>query len=84
MPKIEPLKYRLYTRLEGYIDTIMQTKSPVKVSEAYFASVHSGGLPRISIDGHELRIFEADKFAARHVIGAHRPVEIARKRERHA
>lgn len=56
------MKYHVYTRDPAGITTIIDTDSITKASKAYYGIVVSSGGPRISIDGKEMHILEADTF----------------------
>lgn len=64
------MKYHVYTREPGKITTLVETDSLKKAAKAYYGLIVSCACPRLSIDGRELRIYEADKIVYRSVRNA--------------
>lgn len=56
------MKYCVYTRDPGKITTIVETDSLKRAANVYYGITVSCGCPRLSIDGRELRIFEAEEI----------------------
>jgi hypothetical protein len=57
------MKYRVYVRTPEETTTVINTDSLYKAARAYYPIVMSCGGPRLSVDGRELRIHEADAMA---------------------
>jgi hypothetical protein len=64
------MKYHVYTKEPGKITTLVETDSLKKAAKAYYGLIVSCACPRLSIDGRELRIYEADKMVYRSVRNA--------------
>lgn len=56
------MKYSVYVRTPQETTMIINTDDLYKASKAYYGIVVSSSGPRISIDGNEMRILEADEY----------------------
>lgn len=72
------MKYHVYVREPGETTAVIDTDDLTKASKAYYGIVVSGGGPRISIDGKEMRILAADEFALKVLRGKTKRSAVAR------
>lgn len=82
------MKYCVYIRIWGIDSALLYTDDLDEAAREYYWLESRGGCPRLSVDGIELRIYEADELALVALRGIYpsmggrwRKREIAKERE---